>query len=213
MSVSARGRVSRASQKRLERLFRRSIAKQRGSWVVIDATKFKFALFRLKPRRPILRRIAQILPHRPDLSWVFVALDVMKFRSDVEAADILLSALRKDPTYDMSAARYIEAMDVCEPITKNTAYRRVIRTAERRSEEKSLVLAIAAATFRGRRSGPKDAITLISKQNHPITRSVLLHRLFGHDPREPFKLPDAQTFIESETTSIDPDLAGTVHHG
>jgi hypothetical protein len=206
VSVSAKGRVSRASQKRLERIFRQSIAKQRGNWVVIDATKFKFALFRLKPRRPILRRIAQILPHRPDLSWVFASY-VMKFPCDVEAADILLSALRKDPTYDMSAARYIEAMDVCEPSTKYSAYRRVIQTAERRSEEKSLVLAIAAATFRGRRSGPKDALALISKQKDPITRSILLHRLFGHDPRAPFKLPDAQTFIESETKSADPDLA------
>jgi hypothetical protein len=206
VSVSAKGRVSRASQKRLERIFRRSIAKQSGSWAVTDTTKFKFALFRLRPRRPILRRIAQILPHRPDLSWVFASY-LMKFPCDVEAADILLSALRKDPTYDMSAARYIEAMDICEPITKYTAYRRVIRTAERRSEEKSLVLAIAAATFRGRRAGPKDALTLISKQKHPITRSVLLHRLFGHDPRAPFKLPDAQTFIESETKSADPDLA------
>ena len=34
-----------------------------------------------------------------------------------------------------------------------------------------------------------------------------MHRLFGHDPRAPFKLPDAQTFIESETKSVDPDLA------
>ena len=41
----------------------------------------------------------------------------------------------------------------------------------------------------------------------------LMHRLFGHDPRAPFKLSDAQTFIESETKSADPDLAGIVHHG
>jgi hypothetical protein len=206
VAATTKGRASRSSQKRLERIFRASIAKRRGDWIIVDATKFKFSLFRLNPTRPILRRVAQILPHRPDLSWLFASY-LRKFPQDKEAADILLAALRQDPTYDMSAAHYIDAMDVCEPTSNFTVYRRVIHTAEKRSEEKSLVLAAAAAAFRGRRSGPKDALALIEKQSEPLTRSLLLHRLFGHEIRAPYKLNDGRTLIEKETRATDPDLA------
>ena len=65
------------------------------------------------------------MPHRPDLSWFF-AHYFKKFPSDHEVADILLSALRSDPTYDASAANYIDAVDVCEPATGTKEYRRVI---------------------------------------------------------------------------------------
>jgi hypothetical protein len=206
LSVATRGPVSSSSHKRLEKVFRASIAKEGGVWVIKDTTKFKFALFRMNASRPVLRRVGQILPHRPDLSWVFASY-LMKFPNDKEAADILLAALRRDPTYDASAAHYIDAMDVCEPTTGATPYRRVIQTAEKRSEEKSILLSIAAAAFRGRRAGPKDALKLIEKQKHPLARSVLLHRLFGHDPRAPFKRKDGQSFIEAQTKSDDADLA------
>lgn len=206
LSVSTVGRVSSSSHKRLERMFRTSIAKEGGVWIITDETKFKFALFRLNPTRTILRRVGQILPHRPDLSWVFASY-LMKFPADKEAADILLAALRRDPTYDSSAAHYIEAMDVCEPSAGEISYRRVIQTAEKRSEEKSILLAIAAATFRGRRSGPKDALKLIEKQKHPLARSLLLHRLFGDDALAPFKPEQGQPFIEEQTMSADSDLA------
>jgi Reverse transcriptase (RNA-dependent DNA polymerase) len=206
LSVSTVGRVSSSSHKRLERMFRTSTAKKGGLWVITDETKFKFVLFRLNPTRTILRRVAQILPHRPDLSWVFASY-LMKFPADKEAADILLVALRRDPTYDSSAAHYIEAMDVCEPSVGESSYRRVIQTAEKRSEEKSILLAIAAATFRGRRSGPKGALKLIEKQKHALARSLLLHRLFGHDPLAPFKPEQGRLFIEEQTRSSDSDLA------
>lgn len=206
LSVSTRGPVSSSSPKRLEKVFRASIAKDGGLWAIKDTTKFKFALFRMNASRPILRRVEQILPHRPDLSWVFASY-LMKFPSDKEAADILLVALRRDPTYDGGAAHYIDAMDVCEPSTGATPYRRVIQTAEKRSEEKSILLSISAAAFRGRRAGPKDALKLIEKQKHPLARSVLLHRLFGLDPRAPFKGKDGQPFIEEQTKSDDADLA------
>lgn len=206
LSIATGGPVSSSSQKRLEKVFRASIAKERGVWVIKDATKFKFALFRMNPTRPILRRIGQILPHRPDLSWVFSNY-LMQFPNDQEAADILLAALRRDPTYDASAAHYIDAMDVCEPNQGATPYRRVIQTAEKRSEEKSILLSIAASAFRGRRAGPKDALKLIEKQSHPLARSVLLHRLFGHDMRAPFKRKDGQSFIEDQAKSDDADLA------
>lgn len=206
LSVKTSGSISPSSHKRIEKIFRASIAKECGIWIIKDATKFKFALFRMNASRPILRRLGQILPHRPDLSGAF-ATYLMKFPNDKEAADILLAALRRDPTYDASAAHYINAMDVCEPSSGVTPYRRVIQTAEMRSEEKSVLLSIAAAAFRGRRAGPKDALKLIAKQKHPLVRSVLLHRLFGPDARAPFKSNDGQSFIEAQTKSDDADLA------
>jgi hypothetical protein len=206
LARSKRGRASRASQKRLTKLFYASIAKKLGTWVVTDPTKFKFSLFRMNASQRILRRIAQIMPHRPDLSWLF-ATYLKKFPNDKEAADVLLTVLRRDPTYDSSAAQYIDAMDVCEPSANTLPYRRVIQTAEGRSEEKSILLGIAATAFRARRSGPKDALKLIDKQQHPLARSTLLFRLFGRDPTAPFKHADAQKYIEDQTKSADADLA------
>jgi hypothetical protein len=206
LSVATRGSVSSSSHKRLEKIFRNSIAKERGVWVIKDTTKFKFSLFRMNPSRAILRRVGQIVPHRPDLSWVLASC-LMKYPNDREAADILLAALRRDPTYDASAAHYIDAMDVCEPSGGATPYRRVIQTAEKRSEEKSILLSIAASAFRGRRAGPKDALKLIEKQKHPLARSVLLHRLFDDEPSAPFKGIDGQSFFEEQTKSEDADLA------
>ena len=98
-------------------------------------------------------------------------------------------------------------MSLCEPPAGTTQYRRVIRTAERRSEEKSLLLRVAAATFRGRRSGPADALKLIPKEPHPLARSILIHRLFGNNPRAPFKVVDGFSLLTSETESADTDLA------
>ncbi|MEY2511796.1 MAG: hypothetical protein QOE26_2559 [Verrucomicrobiota bacterium] len=98
-------------------------------------------------------------------------------------------------------------MDVCEPNANTLPYRRVIQTAEGRSEEKSILLGIAASAFRARRTGPKDALKLIQKQHHPLARSTLLFRLFGQDPTAPFKHADAQKYIEDQTRSTDADLA------
>ena len=201
-----RGRASGASQKRLTKMFYASITKKLGTWSVTDPTKFKFSLFRMNASRRILRRIAKIIPHRPDLSWLF-ATYLKKFPNDKEAADVLLSTLRRDPTYDSSAAHYIDAMDVCEPNANTLSYRRVIQTAETRSQEKSILLGIAATAFRARRTGPKDALKLIAKQRHPLARSTLLFRLFGQDPTAPFKHADAQKYIEDQTKSVDADLA------
>ncbi len=198
--------VTAATQKRLERIFRRSLRKQGGRWTIADATKFKFALFRMRPKRALLQRISPLLYQRPDFSWVFASY-LRKFPRDKEAADALLAALQRDPTYDASAANYIEAMDICEPVSGAGKYRRVIQTAERRSEERGLLLKVGAATFRGRRSGPADALKLIGKQSHPLAKSLLIHRLFGNNIRAPFKVVDGQKLIESETESQDSDLA------
>lgn len=205
-AIEATTHVTNATQRRLERIFRRSLRKQGGHWTITDETKFKFSLLRMRPKLQILRRIATLLYQRPDLSWVLASF-LRKFPQNRDAADALLAGLQRDPTFDASAANYIEAMDVCEPVKGAAKYRRVIQTAERRSEEKGLLLKVAAATFRGRRSGPTDALRLIAKQSHPLAKSLLIHRLFGNSSNAPFKVSDGRALIEAETESQDADLA------
>jgi len=205
-ALGSTARVTAASQRRLERIFRRTLRKKDGRWTIADATKFKFSLFRMRPNPAILKRIAPLLYQRSDLSWVLASY-LRRFPQDKQAADALLAALQRDPTYDASAANYIEAMDVCEPVKGAGKYRRVIQTAERRSEEKGLLLKVGAATFRGRRSGPADALKLIVQQPHPLAKSLLIHRLFGNSPAAPFKIADGRKLVESETESQDADLA------
>jgi hypothetical protein len=186
--------------------FRQSIRKQSKHWVVEDTTKFKFSLHRLNPRKDVLKRIAPFLNSRPDLSWVLASY-LKKFPSSREAADILLEALKRDPTYDAAAANYIDAMDVCEPDNGNAHYRRVIETANRRSEEKSILLRIASSSFRGRRRSPGQALELIEREPDPRAQGILIHRLFGAHPSAPFNKSACRIFLESCTESSDPDIA------
>ena len=187
-SISSGHRVTGATQRRLERLFRRSLKKKDRQWTIIDPTKLKFSLFRMNPRADILRRVSPLLSRYPDLSWTFTAY-LCKFPKNKQAADTLLDTLKRDPTYDASAANYIEAMDICEPAAGTAPYRRVIQTAERRTEEKGLLLKI------------------VQKQKHPLSRGILFHRLFGLASRAPFKVTDGLSLIEEDTKSADADLA------
>ena len=119
----------------------------------------------------------------------------------------MLEALRRDPTYDFAAAAYIEAMDVCEPKTKTTPYRRVIQTAERRSEEKGILLRIASLTFRAKRRGPSDAVRLIEDEKDPAVRCIVLSRLFGDHVQATFNIRHCAPLLEKETRGSDGDLA------
>ncbi len=56
----------RVSQRRLLRAFNSSLGKTGRSWEIIDVTKFKYALNRLKARRDVLRRIAPLLSRSPE---------------------------------------------------------------------------------------------------------------------------------------------------
>jgi hypothetical protein len=190
----------------LVKMFRHSIKKVSKQWIVHDPTKFKFALHRMNSRRDVLRRIAPLLSARPDLSWALSSY-IKGFGPDAEAADILLATLQRDPTYDASAGNYIDAMDVCEPTTANAKYRRVIETANRRSEEKSIILKIASSSFRARRRSPLEALRLVESESDARVRSILLHRLFGTHPSAPFNISTCKRFLEQCTESIDPDLA------
>jgi len=206
-SVAAAGRDHKAaSQRELTKMFRGSMTKKQNRWEITNDTDFKYSLLRLNPRRNVLHRIAPIMVHRPDLSWV-MSMYIKKFPTDKEAADILLRILQHDPIYDYAAANYIDAMDVCEPQTNNTPYRRIIQTANRRSEEKTISLRTASLTFRGRRKGPKDAIHLIENEPDPRVQSILLHRLFGDEGHSPFHVHDCYHLADVLLASANEELA------
>ena len=193
-------------QNRLIQALTNSLKREGREWVIDDVTRFKFALNRLKPRRDVWRRISPFLMRRPDLSWT-LANYAKKFPADAVAANALLKALKQDPAYDAAAANFIDAMNICEPPKNNTAFRRVIQTANRRSEEQSILIRIASLSFRGRRSGVSAALKLIEKERSPIVQSIVLHRLFGQAPDAPFSVGDARSLLESLARAEDPDLA------
>lgn len=180
--------------------------KQGKAWVIDDLTKFKYALNRLKPRRDVLRRIAPFLSRHPELSWV-LSNYLKKFPKDTGAAEVILRALRRNPTYDSAAANYIDAMDICEPPQNHRAYRRVIQTAKGRSEENSILLPISVLSFRGKRSSIPQAIRFIDSQDDSRVQGLLIHRLFGEHPAAPFQTSQCDDLLKELTECSDPDLA------
>ena len=206
VSAVAKRPGRRETQKALFKAFRRSVARSNGRLTISDITLFKYALLRLNPRKLVLRRIRPLLISRPDCSWV-LSRYAMKFPKNREAADILLEALKRDPTYDQSAAQYIEAMDVCEPDSAYGSYRRVIRTVNMRSEEHSILLPIASNTFLGKRYSPNAALKRCGKQDSAIVRTTLVHRLFGGDWDAPFTVFQCVQFLQQAACSSDADEA------
>jgi len=204
--LEAKDQSKPISQRRLLQALVSSLKKEGKRWVIDDVTRFKFAINRLKPRLDVLRRISPFLVRRPDLSWT-LANYAKKFPENVVAANALLNALKQDPAYDAAAANFIDAMNVCEPPNNNTAFRRVIQTANRRSEERSILIRIASLSFRGRRSGVSAALSLIEKEKSPIVKSIVLHRLFGQASDAPFTVGAARSLLEPLTQAEDPDLA------
>lgn len=196
----------KTTQKKVFSAFRESLRKECKLWIIDDLTKFKYSLHRLKARRDVLRRITPFLSRHPELSWV-LSNYLKKFPKDTRAANVLLQTLRRDPTYDSAAANYIDAMDVCEPPTNQTAYRRVIHTAKRRSEEKSILLPISGASFRGKRMAIPQAVRLIDSQTHSMVQGILIHRLFGEHPAAPFQTIQCEDLLKELTGCDDPDLA------
>jgi len=194
------------NQETLMKAFRESLGKQGRKTAIIDTTKFKYALYRLNARRDVLRRISPFLVLRPDLSLVLSSY-IRRFGSDEEAAGVLLSALQRDPTYDAAAENYIDAMDSCEPPKDRTKYRRVIETAIRRSEERSITLRIATLTFRGRRRSPAEAIKLIEAEPDARAKGIVVHRLFGSHGSASFTQSLCHPLLGRATESRDADLA------
>jgi hypothetical protein len=192
-------------QHELLKIFRGSLKRTRSDIVIEDPTSFKFSLYRLNARREVLRRIGPLLVKRPDLSGILASY-FKRFPKDEEAANLLLDALKKDPTYDASAANYIDAMDICEPESNQYPYRRVIQTATTRSEENSITLSIASQSFRGKRSSVGDATRLIKKEESPWVRGILIHRLFA-DPASLFNVAACDSLLQELVNDQNPDLA------
>jgi hypothetical protein len=206
MLVAEFEKNKKGTQKQLFKMFCASLVKEKSGHAIRDVTKFRFALNRLNPRRDVLERLKGMMNSRPDCSLAF-ANYLKKFPNDQEAADIILNSIKHDPTYDAVAANFIEAMDVCEPENNHIAYRRVIQTAEKRSIEKSILLRIAILTFRGRRIGPKDAARLIQAEPNPIVKNIVMHRLFGEEASNPYKVSDCFDLFKAGIISGDGDLA------
>jgi hypothetical protein len=98
-------------------------------------------------------------------------------------------------------------MDICEPGNDNTKYRRVIETPNRRSEERSITLRIATMAFRGRRKSASEALKLITAENDPRVKSLVIHRLFGNHKEATFSKSLCDSVLVTGTESHDPDLA------
>ncbi|MCA9640579.1 MAG: hypothetical protein KC492_07775 [Myxococcales bacterium] len=195
-----------ASQRELLKHLRESLVWRGKQWLVEDVTRFKFSLLRLNPRKDVLKRIAPLLVRRPDLSWVLASY-LRRFERREDAADVLLAALKQDPTYDAAAANYIDAMDRCEPPSPTASYRRAIQTVGRRSEENSIVLRVASNAFRGKRRSPVEAARLIEREPDRRAKGLLLHRLFGDAPEAPFKAADCVSLLSAGTEDTDADYA------
>ena len=204
-SVKTRARVTTASHTRLEKIFRSAVQGRLAKIDIVDATRFKFALGRMNRRTAVLRRIAPLLDRRPDLAWLFADY-LKKFQGDKTAADVLMTAIRQDPAYDASAASYIDALDVCEPVDGVRPYRRVIQTAEGRSAERSIRLKVASCLFRGRRAGPTGALRLIERLRDPLAKSLVIQGLFVAGDA-PYRIKSAQGSLQMATESPDDDLA------
>lgn len=194
------------TQKELLNIFRRSIRKIKKEWSIIDLTKFKYTLLRIKPMKSILIRISSFLTKRPDCSW-FLASYLKKFPNNRFAADIIYDALKISPIYDAAAANYIDAMDLCEPRDNNSTYRQIIKTANRRSEEKSILLTIASLTFRGKRMDSPNAIKLIAGNNNALVKSLLINRLFDDSLDNSYEVNNWKELFENGTQSDNTDLA------
>ncbi len=195
-----------ADPREMYKLFRQSMRKEGKEWVVVDPTKFKFSILRLNPRKDGLRRISPLLVRRPDLCW-FLAAYLKKFSRKSDAADVLLSALQADPTHDMAAANFIDALDACEPVSYRNKCLRVVRSASKRSEEHTILLRMATLSFQARREGSKAAVVLIEKEADPRVRAVAIHRLFGDHDGACFKAEDCADLLKKEVGGADGDLA------
>ncbi len=198
--------VNPSTHKRLERMFSRSMSKNNGVWTITDERSFKFSIGRLNRRKRILDRLVPFIHRRHDLAWLFSNY-LYKFPLNKHAASIALMALNRDPIYDASAARYIDALDVCIPHNSGIQYRKTLHEVRKRSEEDGIALSIAISYFLGRRSSISAVTRLIEKQSNPIAKCLIIDKLFGSENKTPFKISQALPLIIAETESSNPDLA------
>jgi hypothetical protein len=175
--------------------------------VVKDATRLRFALYRLPPMLRVLRSIEPLFTSRPDLSSV-LGIYASGFSNSSRCAEVLHSALRADPVFDAVAGDYILALDRCAPKPEPRKFRNLVAQLLRRSEERSLLVDMPSNLFAYKRVAKAAAARSVYQEGDPTVAGLLLNALIS-DPRyRVFTAVDCETAIRHFANfSDDADLA------
>jgi hypothetical protein len=199
--------VSRATWKRLEKLFKKALRRRRGQIVVDDETYFKFALNRLPPSMKILRLVRPLFETRPDLSGV-LSRYASNFSRSTKCAEILHQALKGDPVFDAAAGDVVLALDRCSPKPEPTKYKSLVTRLMARSEEESLLLDFPTKLYAYKRMGKSVAVAVLMRESSAITAGLLIHHLAFDKAHASMSARDLSPAIRAFALgSDDPDLA------
>jgi hypothetical protein len=193
------------SQKALYKLFISSVAYKQKKWVIVNSTTFRFSLYRLYPRRIVMRRVALIGKDYPDFAPAIAAY-LKKFGTDVEVYQKTLDILGSETIYDSVGATYIDVLRIAGPIRKTATTLSILRSIRGNSVEKSINLKIALADFIGRTRGLPWILGFLRKQNDPLIITTLLERLFV-GRYAIFTISSAKTLLINLCKSKDPGIA------
>ncbi|GEM_PF-1649351 len=171
-------RLSKSTIRRLKRLLRNSVIRQKKELSVRKETHFKFALYRLPASRRVARLIEPLLYSRPDLSGV-IANFLSKFPQDLKIANLIHKALTSDPVFDAAAGDYVLALDKCSPNPEPRKFRRGVSKLMARSEEKSLLLDVPRKLYAYKRSGKSSIVSGIQAEQDPLVAARLIHQVLS----------------------------------
>jgi hypothetical protein len=193
------------SQNALYKLFISSIAYKQKKWVVINSTTFRFSLYRLYPRRVVMRRVTLIGKDYPDFASAIAAY-LKKFGTDTEVYQKVLDILGSETIYDAVGATYIDVLRISGPIRKPATTLSILRAIRENSVEKSINLKIALADFIGRTRGLPWILNFLRRQTDPLIITTLLERLFvGRDAT--YTVSSAKAILIELCKSKDPSVA------
>lgn len=199
-------RLSRTSKRRLLKILKDSLKRTKGELEVVDATRFKFALYRLPPSTRLLRSIRPLYLSRPDLSGV-LANYAARFPASPACHDVLYSALRASPAYDAVAADYVLALDRTVRAGRRSRFNRFVRMLPGKSEEKSLLATFPTKLFLYKRTNKLVAAARLYREVQPLVAGLLISRL-AFDPNHRSMAPtDLRGAISRFARSSDADLS------
>lgn len=179
--------LTKGTIRRLRRLLKNSLARQKSDLQVTNETHFKFALYRLPAYKSVLRLITPLFHVRPDLSPV-LSHYASRFSGSASCASLLHNALKGDPVFDAAAGDYVLALDQCAPQPEPRKYRRFVSRLMARSEEKSLLLDSAVKLYSYKRLAKASAAQAIANESSATTAGLLIHRL-AFDGPTPHMIP------------------------
>ena len=199
-------RITKASRRRVERLLRTAIARNRNKVRVVDETRLRYLLYRLPRSIRTLRLIAPLYRQRPDMSSA-LGVYIRGFPNHREAAEILYGTLREDPVFDSAAGEYVFSLDTCEPRPSSPKYRRLVEKLLRRSIERSLLLVVAVTYYEAKRLSGNEAVNLVSRLQDQLAKSALVHKLCIDDASKTLPTLSFQACLEEGANSNDPDFS------